>query len=30
MDLYPPKEKNATCIQVLQDAGAIIVGKVKL
>lgn len=30
MDLYPPKEDNATCVQVLIDAGAVIVGKVKL
>lgn len=29
-DFYPVKSKNAACIQVLIDAGAIIVGKVKL
>ncbi|KAJ5093003.1 amidase [Penicillium angulare] len=28
--LYPEKEKNAACVQVLIDAGAIIVGKSKL
>ncbi|EGX89814.1 amidase [Cordyceps militaris CM01] len=29
-DLYPAKTKNAACIQTLIDAGAVIVGKVKL
>jgi Asp-tRNA(Asn)/Glu-tRNA(Gln) amidotransferase A subunit family amidase len=29
-ELYPPAEQTAHCIQVLIDAGAIIVGKVKL
>ena len=29
-DLYPPAEKHAACVQTLIDAGAIIVGKVKL
>lgn len=29
-DLYPAKAENAACVQVLIDAGAIIVGKVKL
>ncbi|KAI1411459.1 amidase [Hypoxylon sp. FL1857] len=29
-DLYPEKTKTAACIQVLIDAGAVIVGKVKL
>lgn len=29
-DLYPPRSKNAACVQTLIDAGAIIVGKVKL
>ncbi|KAJ9493640.1 hypothetical protein H2202_010884 [Exophiala xenobiotica] len=29
-DLYPTKTKNAACVQVLIDAGAVIVGKVKL
>ena len=29
-DLYPAKIKNAACVQVLLDAGAIIVGKIKL
>ncbi|KAI1130119.1 amidase [Nemania abortiva] len=29
-DLYPPASKNAHCVQLLIDAGAIIVGKVKL
>ncbi len=29
-DLYPAKTKHAACVQVLLDAGAIIVGKVKL
>lgn len=28
--LYPAKEKHAACVQVLVDAGAIIVGKTKL
>lgn len=28
--LYPPASKNAACIQVLLDAGAIILGKTKL
>ncbi|KAK4228545.1 amidase [Podospora fimiseda] len=28
-ELYPPKTKNAHCVQVLIDAGAIIVGKAK-
>ncbi|KAF2120079.1 amidase [Lophiotrema nucula] len=30
MDLYPPKDKHAACVQTFVDAGAIIVGKVKL
>jgi Asp-tRNA(Asn)/Glu-tRNA(Gln) amidotransferase A subunit family amidase len=30
MDLYPPKEKNAACVETFLKAGAIIVGKVKL
>ncbi|OAR02180.1 hypothetical protein LLEC1_06508, partial [Akanthomyces lecanii] len=30
IDLYPAKTKNAACIQTLVDAGAVIVGKVKL
>ncbi|KAF2438444.1 amidase [Karstenula rhodostoma CBS 690.94] len=30
MDLYPAREENATCVQALEDAGAVIVGKVKL
>ncbi|KAF2753095.1 amidase [Pseudovirgaria hyperparasitica] len=30
IDLYPPAEQNAVCLQVLIDAGAIVVGKVKL
>ncbi|OAA70229.1 amidase [Cordyceps fumosorosea ARSEF 2679] len=30
MDLYPSKTQNAACIQTLIDAGAIIVGKLKL
>ncbi|KAL8691404.1 MAG: hypothetical protein Q9224_004184 [Gallowayella concinna] len=30
IDLYPAKTKNAACIQVLLDAGAVIVCKVKL
>lgn len=29
-DLYPAKAKHAACVQVLVDAGAIIVGKAKL
>ena len=29
-DLYPEKTKHAACVQVLVDAGAIIVGKAKL
>ncbi|KAM3561270.1 hypothetical protein MY1884_002454 [Beauveria asiatica] len=29
-DFYPTKTKNAACIQVLIEAGAIIVGKIKL
>ncbi|KAH6630486.1 amidase [Chaetomium sp. MPI-SDFR-AT-0129] len=29
-ELYPPSSKNAHCVQVLIDAGAIIVGKAKL
>jgi Asp-tRNA(Asn)/Glu-tRNA(Gln) amidotransferase A subunit family amidase len=29
-DLYPPADKNAHCVQLLIDAGAIIVGKHKL
>ena len=29
-DLYPPAEKHAACLQTIIDAGAIIVGKVKL
>lgn len=29
-DLYPPAEKHAACVQKMIDAGAIIVGKVKL
>ncbi|KAG8412306.1 hypothetical protein J3459_014641 [Metarhizium acridum] len=29
-DLYEPPSKNAACVQTLIDAGAIIVGKVKL
>ncbi|KAJ8125793.1 hypothetical protein O1611_g7845 [Lasiodiplodia mahajangana] len=29
-DLYPPASKNAHCVQLLIDAGAVIVGKVKL
>ncbi|CAG7559972.1 unnamed protein product [Fusarium equiseti] len=29
-DLYPPAEKHAACVQKVIDAGAIIVGKVKL
>lgn len=29
-DLYPPASKHAHCVQLLIDAGAIIVGKVKL
>ncbi|KAI0110841.1 amidase [Nemania sp. FL0031] len=29
-DLYPPASENADCVQLLIDAGAIIVGKVKL
>lgn len=30
MDLYPPKKEDAACIKTLTEAGAIIVGKVKL
>ncbi|KAM7188406.1 amidase [Rhypophila sp. PSN 637] len=30
MDLYPPKTKHAACVQTMIDAGAVIVGKVKL
>lgn len=30
MDLYDPKEEDAACVKTLSDAGAIIVGKVKL
>ncbi|KAL8682696.1 MAG: hypothetical protein Q9186_001292 [Xanthomendoza sp. 1 TL-2023] len=30
IDLYPAKTKNAACIQVLLDAGAVVVCKVKL
>ncbi|KAF2240746.1 amidase [Trematosphaeria pertusa] len=30
IELYPPKAEHAACIQVLLDAGAVIVGKVKL
>lgn len=30
IDLYPAKIKNAACVQVLLDAGAVIVCKVKL
>lgn len=30
IDLYPSKAKHAACVQVLVNAGAIIVGKVKL
>lgn len=30
IDLYPAKTKNAACVQVLLDAGAVIVCKVKL
>lgn len=30
MDLYPPEDKHAACVQTLIHAGAIIVGKVKL
>ena len=29
-ELYPPCKKNAHCVQVLIDAGAVIVGKAKL
>jgi Asp-tRNA(Asn)/Glu-tRNA(Gln) amidotransferase A subunit family amidase len=29
-ELYPPKTKTAACIQTLIDAGAVIVGKVRL
>lgn len=29
-NLYPPKSKNAACIERLLDAGAVIVSKVKL
>src|ERR1700710_264402 len=29
-DFYPAKEKHAACVQVLLDAGAVLVGKVKL
>lgn len=29
-DLYPAKTKNEACVQVLLDAGAIIVGKTRL
>lgn len=30
MDFYHPKTETAACVQVLIDAGAVIVGKVKL
>jgi hypothetical protein len=30
IDLYPAKTKHTACVQVLMDAGAIIVGKLKL
>lgn len=30
LEFYPAKSKNAACVQTLIDAGAIIVGKVKL
>ena len=30
MDLYPAKSQNAACVQVLLEAGAVIVSKVKL
>lgn len=30
IDLYPAKTKNAACVQTLIDAGAVVVGKVKL
>ncbi|KAK2591957.1 hypothetical protein QQS21_010363, partial [Conoideocrella luteorostrata] len=30
MDLYPAKKTHAACVQTLLDAGAIVVGKVKL
>ncbi|KAM7205138.1 amidase [Naviculisporaceae sp. PSN 640] len=30
IDLYPPKTKHAACVQTVLDAGAVIVGKVKL